>query len=112
MRQIKESDWKLLRQMAPVALERFCQDVLETLEHTASDNSKSYHQRYLAIYDLIRRRDKEMAAAFNDMRRSTALFQLANICSQHLLRDEEFSRFSAETRSIVEFLLGASNDSS
>jgi hypothetical protein len=111
LRQIKESDWKLLKQMASVALERFCQDVLEKLEHIASDNSKTYHQRYLAIYDLVRRRDRELAKAFNDLRRSTAFFQLANIYSQRLLRDDEFSRFSAETRSVVEFLLGAGSNS-
>jgi hypothetical protein len=111
LRQIKESDWKLLRQLAPVALERFCQDVLEKLERIAANDSKTYHQRYLAIYDLVRRRDRELAKAFNDLRRSTAFFQLANIYSQHLLGDEEFSRFSSETRSIVEFILGAGGDS-
>jgi hypothetical protein len=111
MRQIRESDWKLLRQMAAVALERFCQGALEKLEHIAADGSKTCHQRYLAIYDLIRRRDKELAVAFNDIRRSTALFQLANIYSQGLLRDEEFSRFSSETQSIVKFLLSTGNSS-
>lgn len=111
MRQINESDWKLLRQMASVALERFCRDVLEKLQHIAADDTKTYHQRYLAIYELVRRRDKELAQAFNGMRRSTAFEQLAAIYSQRLLRDEEFSRFSPETRSIVELFLGTRSDS-
>jgi hypothetical protein len=109
LRQIKESDWKLLRPLAPLALERFCQDVLEKLEHIAADGSRTYHQRYLAIYDLVRRRDRELAKTFNDLRRSAALFQLTNLYSQQLLRDEEFSRFSPETQSIVKFLLGGGN---
>jgi hypothetical protein len=110
MRQINESDWKLLRQMTPVAVERFCQDVLQKLEHIASDNSKTYHLRYLAIYELVRRRDKEMAQAFNDMRRSTAFYQLAHIYSLGLLQDKEFSRFSPETQSLVRFLLGTGSE--
>jgi hypothetical protein len=93
--------------LAPVALERFCQRVLEELAHIASDTSKTQHQRYLAIYTLIRNRDKELAQAFNDRRRSNALFQLANIYAQELLSDEEFSRFGSETRSIVGYLLDA-----
>jgi len=106
MQQIKETDWKLLRQMASAALERFCREVLETLERIAADDTKTYHQRYLAVYELLRRRDKKLAEAFNSLRRSTAFYQLAQIYSQRLLRGEEFSRFSPETRAAVELLLG------
>src|SRR5215813_1357735 len=77
--EIKESDWKLLRQLHPVALERFCRRILEELERINSDSAKSFHQRYLAIFDVIERRDKEIAQAFNDIRRSTALTQLTAI---------------------------------
>ena len=112
MRQIKESDWKLLRQMASVALERFCREILETLERLLADDTKTYHQRYLAVYELLQRRDKKLAEAFDNMRRSTAFYQLAHIYSQRLLRDEEFSRFSPETRSFVELLLGIGSHSS
>jgi len=104
-REIKESDWKLLRQMVPVALERFCQRILGELDRLGSDSTKSHHQRYLAIFAVLQRRDEEMAQAFNDMRRSTALTQLAAICSHGLLTEEEFSRFSPETRSVIELLL-------
>jgi hypothetical protein len=63
------------------------------------------HQRYLAIFAVLQRRDKEIAQAFNDLRRSTALTQLATIYSHGLLTEEEFLRFSPETRSIIELLL-------
>jgi len=103
--EIKEPDWKLLRQISRVALERLCQRSLEEIDTIGSDSTKTYHQRYLDIFDIIRRRDKEIASAFNDMRRSTALSQLALIYSQGLLTGEEFLRFSQETRSVVEMLL-------
>lgn len=71
---IAESDWKLFRQLHPVALERFCQQILRKIESINADNSKIFHQRYLDIYKVIKRRDKELSTTFNDLRRSTALW--------------------------------------
>lgn len=105
LREIKESDWKLLRQMAPVALERFCQHILGEIARTGSDRTKSHHQRYLDIFAVLQQRDKEIAHAFNDLRRSTALTQLATMYSHGLLAEEEFLRFSPETCSVIELLL-------
>ena len=105
LREIKEADWKLLKQMVPVALERFCQRILGELDRIGADSTKSHHQRYLDIFAVLQRRDQEIAQAFNNMRRSTALIQLAAIYSHGLLTEEEFVRFSPETRSVIELLL-------
>lgn len=106
-RAIKESDWKLFRQLHPIALERFCQRVLGEIVHAAADTGKSAHQRYLDVFRLIERRDKELAHAFDDLRRSTALTQIAIIQSHGLLTEEEFSRFSPETRNVVGSIVAA-----
>jgi hypothetical protein len=103
--EIEESDWKVFRQLQPVALDRCCQRVLAELDHVASDTEKTNHERYLAVYKLIQRRDKELADAFDDMRRSTAIRQIARIQSHKLWTDEEMSRFSSKTRDAVQFLL-------
>jgi len=104
-REIKESDWKLLRQLHPVALERFSQRILSEIGIINADSAKSFHQRYLDIFEVIGSRDREMAQMFDDLRRSTALVQIALIQSGGLLAEEEFSRFSTETRSFVEVML-------
>jgi len=46
-----------------------------------------------------------MAQAFDDMRRSRALTRIASIKALGLLTDEEFSRFSQETREAVNLML-------
>ncbi len=97
-RVIKESDWKLLSQLRTVALERFCQRILLEIESINTNSAMNAHQRYLEIYKIIARRDKEIAQTFNDHRRSTALNELAAIQSHGLLTPEEFLRFSHETR--------------
>ena len=104
-RGIPEADWKVFRQVRPVALDRFCTRVLAEVAEVRADAGKSNHERYLAIFKLLQRRDKELADAFNDFRRSTAVVQLARIQSLELLTEEEFGRFSAETRSAVQMIL-------
>jgi hypothetical protein len=105
-RVICEPDWKVLRELKPIALDRFCQRVLDEIARVASDASKTSHERYLAVYQLMERRDRELATAFNGLRRSTALLQLMSIQSHGLLTADEMSRFSAETREVVRALTG------
>jgi hypothetical protein len=106
MGEIKESDWKIFRQLHVVALERFCQRVLDDSERLHGDTSQSAYERYVAIYRLLDERDKEVALLFNDLRRSTALWQIAALKGRGLLTEEEFARFSQETQSRVAALLG------
>jgi hypothetical protein len=109
-RTLSEPEWKVFRELRAIALERFCQRVLTQIDRITSEAGKSYHERYLAVYKLIERRDSELADAFNNPRRSDALRQLASIQSHELLTDEEMSRFSPETREIVSFLAGTRRD--
>src|ERR1700730_7202986 len=97
VREIKESDWKLFRRLHAVAVERFCQQVIEEINRATSNCTEDYHKRYLEVFNLMMDRNEEMARAFDDPRRSTAFFLLANIKASDLLTDEEFSQFSPET---------------
>jgi len=100
--EIKESDWKLFRQLHQVALERFCERVLAEVRSAAADAGDGYHERYLKVFDLIRGRDKTIARTFNDLRRSKALILLANMKHEGLLTAAELAQFSAETRQAIE----------
>jgi hypothetical protein len=106
LRAIRESDWKLFRELRSVALERFCERVLDETVRVASEADKTSHERYLAVYALIDQRNEELASAFDNPRRSTALVQLAHLQGHELLTEEEFSRFSSETREIIQLLMG------
>ena len=99
---INESDWKVLRELHGIALERFCQRVIEEVESTIDSRSNGDHDCYVKVFDLLRKRDKQLARTFDDLRRSNALFLLANIKHARLLTDDELMRFSSETREAVE----------
>ncbi len=104
---ITESDWKLFRKLHPIAVERFCQQILNELEAVSADDSKSCHQRYLDIFKLVARRDKELATAFDDLRRSTALMQIIAIYGRGLLTDDELNGFSPVLVHVVRALTHA-----
>jgi hypothetical protein len=96
MRDIKESDWKIFKRVREVALERFCERVLDEVARINSDVTKSKHQRYVAIYRLVRDRDKEIFPIFDHLRRSTAVRQLFAFRYHNLLTEQELLQFSPE----------------
>ena len=101
LRDIPESDWKLFRQLHPIALNRFCEKVLADIARIGADAKATPHERYLRIYKLVEQRDRTMGEAFNDLRRSTAIMRLLTICSHNLLTEDEIGRFTQETRDVI-----------
>ena len=101
---VQESDWKAFRELREVALQRFCERVLEELVPLIQDRSRSHHERYLAVFPLIQQRDEQLARAFNDPGRSRMIVQLATIHALGLLSPGELDRFTQQTRSVVESL--------
>jgi hypothetical protein len=104
---LAEADWKWLRRLQPVALDRFCQRVLDEVCRLAGDADRSRHDRYLALYRFVRDRDDALSAAFDGPTRSKALLQLARLRVEGLVTDDEFTGFTPSTRSVVEALIAA-----
>ena len=99
---IPESDWRRFREVHTKLLERYCSGILEEVAAASQSADGSAHDRYLKVYKLIQERDKQMANAFDDFRRSTAVMQLGIMRRMKLLTDEELDLFSEETRTRVE----------
>lgn len=103
---ISTADWKVFRDLRSIALERFCERVLGEVSRAASESGQTAHDRYGAVFEIVRTRDRELARMFDDFRRSTAVLQLALMHSLQLLTPEELTRFSAETQSAIRVLAG------
>ena len=101
-REIPERDWKVFRELHKVALERLCEKILSEARAEIDRPAKSSHEKYLSLFKLIEARDDDVAKAFNDFRRSTALMQIGVIHSMGLLTGDELRRFSPETLQIIE----------
>lgn len=103
--EIKEADWKLLRRLHRVALERFCRRAIEEICAATSDRSGDYHSCFLEVFALVNERNRGLAHTFDDLRRSNATLLLAGMMEERLLSEEEFSQFGPETRDAVEAIL-------
>ncbi len=99
---IPERDWKLFRELRQIALERLCDKILAEAKAEIERPAKSSHEKYLSLYKLINKQDDEIARAFNDFRRSTALMHIGIIHSMGLFTGEELRRFSPETLQVIE----------
>ena len=98
---VPESDWKVFRQLREVALEELAARVLAELMAIAGDASQRHHERYLAIWELLRERDREVARCFDNPGRSRMIEQLAAMHGRGLLSVEDLERFTQSTRSRV-----------
>ena len=101
MSDFPERDWKLLRELKPVTLERLCERILQRASKITTQPGLTNHQRYIKLWELIQEQNQEMALAFDDHRRSTAFLKILEIHRGGLFTAEEFARFSEQTRKHV-----------
>jgi hypothetical protein len=104
-RQIAEADWKLWRRLREQALERFCLKVLDDAAKF-KDGEGTAHDRYLKLFQLVKRRDRKLADIFNDSRRSNAFIQITIAANAKLITEEDLARFTQETQDVVALLSG------
>jgi hypothetical protein len=104
VRQFPEADWKIWRALSKEALERFCETTLRDVSKFAAADG-SAHERYLKMYKLVERKDRELGEIFNDFRRSTAIMQIALGARRGVITRAELERFSEETQAVIAFLL-------
>lgn len=95
-----EADWKRLRAVKEAALQRYCERVLRDADAIVSDTTRTPHQRYLALFDLMQKRDRELANAFDEMSRSTAIYRLMSMRSLGVVTDDEMASFSPKIRDL------------
>ena len=101
--EIPESDWKIFKQVHPVALERYCELANEELVAIAVDDARSPVERFHALCDRARQLSLECHETFADFRRSTAKLQLLLMRRLGVLEPEEIARFSPETQTAIDF---------
>ena len=96
-----EADWKELRRLHAIAFERFCARTLDECVTLATDDAVTAGERYGALQRHMKDRDRAIAAAFKDLRRTRALEVLTGIVALDLLTDDELAALSAEVRDRV-----------
>lgn len=96
-----ERDWKSLRALHPVALDRLCGRILGECREILDDSTMSTHERFLRLYELMQARNSDIAVGFDDLRRSTALQRLRAMRELDVVTGEDLMAFSPETRNAL-----------
>ena len=105
MRNIKESDWKYFRRIKDAILNRHCNAILEVVDLINKNRKSEEHKSYLQIYRLLEEKDKEIADTYNDIKRSNAIEKIYLMRRHLAMTNEEFSKFSEETKDLVNHIL-------
>ena len=106
MNTIAEKDWKLLRSMKDAKLNLACEQILERVGSEINNKGNENHKAYLEVWKKVQSGDNDIAAMFNDLRRSNAIVKLAAWKRYGLLTASELNGFSKETQSAVLAIAG------
>lgn len=105
MEHIKESDWKVFRNIQPVALDRFCQRTLEEVATWCAAETEDRYQQIQDVFAYLKERRRVLWDSLSDVRRSTAILQLVHMYNLGLVSNDELGRLSQETLDEVEAML-------
>lgn len=93
---MKESDWKIFKEIKEKARNKFCENALAEFREAMDNDSEHIHNRYLLNYKLVENRDKQMSLLFDDLRRSKAWLQLIAIRGEGLADERLVAKLSDE----------------
>jgi hypothetical protein len=91
---MKESDWKLFKNVKENALEKYCAEALSDIDEAMNKEGDSFHSKYLNVYKLINNADDKLSLLFDGHSRSKAAFQLRHMRSEGLVADSELEGMS------------------
>lgn len=95
---MKESDWKIFKQIKDVAIEKYCARVLDEARDIILDSKESSHEAYLYLYKTLQNRDSHLAMMFDGHSRSKAWLQLIAIRKEGLAEQPLLDKLSEEFR--------------
>ena len=102
---IKESDWKYLKKLKPILLERACANINKEAQLILENKeNRDQYQVYLAIYKHYEKKDDMIADCFNDYRRSTAKRRILSLVYYGIMSEDELQGFSDDTKEFVELM--------
>jgi len=98
MKDLPESDWKLLRLMKDTLLRRASRTALDRVKGIVIGQDDDPHKIYLALWDTLKTEDSKIGRMFDNMKRSTAILNLAEMIRNELIREDELQGFTEETK--------------
>jgi len=93
---MKESDWKIFKQIKEKALDTFCRNSLKEFGSVINNDSETAHKRYLSLYEIVHDNDKELGLVFDGHSRSKAQMQLTAMRVREIADENLVKKLSSE----------------
>ncbi len=93
---MKESDWKIFKQIKEKAIETFCNNALTQYEKIIKNKNGNSYEIYMYLYKSVIDTDKQMALLFDGQSRSKAALQLLAIRAEGLADETLLKKLSDE----------------
>lgn len=90
---INESDWKKWKALRLTCIDDFCEETFSKVRKLA-DSDEPIHEKHRKLYRLVEKRDREIVALFDPMKRSSAILQLVNLYRTERIGDKDVNQFS------------------
>lgn len=95
---MKESDWKIFKEIKEKAIDQFCEIALNEFRQFMDDEEEHIQNRYLLNFKLVQSRNQQMSLLFDGQSRSKATVQLIAIRGEGLADEELVEKLSDEFR--------------
>jgi hypothetical protein len=105
MFQIPEGDWRVLRDLKQELLDTASDEVLQRADAILAARQGRPYEALLELRSLLDAEDRRLAVLFDDMRPTTAMVRIINLCKLGLFKEEHFARLSPATRDRIIALL-------
>ncbi len=102
MTRIKESDWKIFKEIRDKAIDQFYVLSLEEFKEIVNNDSRHPQERYQQLYDSIQHKKKDVRNIFGYLRRSDAYTQLTAIRCNNLADKALLAKLSEEVLKITD----------
>ncbi len=97
----RESDWKVIKELHHLAMERFFQRAVAGLARKSGNERETNRARFWEVHEQVTADAREAAEMFDGLRRSVAKFKLMRWRREGLVRGEELNRLSEELQASV-----------
>jgi len=101
MKDLPEKDWKRLIKLKDSLIQRFCDEVLMKVKPITENNGNDSYKAYQDLWEVLEKTEDELSLMFDDVVRNNALYKVTIWRKRGLLLDEEFDKFTQETRDLI-----------
>lgn len=98
---VPESDWKKFRALKDPLLNRLAERINARIESIIADSTPSPYEKYLRVFEEVKKSDDIIARCFDDWRRSRFMDLVLSCYREGLFTESELSEFSEDTKQLI-----------